>query len=128
MLVIKFIVRCRRGKMFTGPKLSTPVEKVPAIFTSAITPVCQDLLNLDMMKQEKMCTMLTATYLFRTTTAEVKQFNKKESLEKISVEYNSILYSKNRILDSMDFKKVTGMEMMNLDPLGVNVQCPLMDK
>ena len=28
MLVIKFIVKCRRLKPFTGPKLSSPVQKV----------------------------------------------------------------------------------------------------
>ena len=126
MLVIKFIVRCRRCRPFTGTKLSSPVEKVPAIFTTVSSQ--QDMLDLDMMKLEEMSTILAATYLFRTTTEEVKQFNKKENIEKISVECNNILYSKNRLLESMEFKTVTGMEMVNLDPLGVNTKCPLMDR
>ena len=97
MLVIKFIVKCRKAKPFSGSKLSSPIEKVPAIFTSvssqqqAITPATQDMLDLEMMKQEEMCVMMTATYLFRTATQEVKQFNKKEQIEKISVEQNNIL-------------------------------------
>ena len=134
MLVIKFIVRCRRGKPFTGPKLSSPVKKVPNIFTTvssqqqAIVPATQDMLDLDMMKLEEMATILTATYLFRTTTEEVRQFNKKENIDKISVECNNILYSRNRLLESMEFKTVTGMEMVNLDPLGVNTKCPIMDR
>ena len=134
MLVIKFIVKCRKLKPFEGPKLSSPVKKVPAILSVLINQqkntilVNDSLLNLDMMKLEDLSFSLAATYLFRTTTEEVKQFNKKEKIEKISVESNGILYSKNRILEAMEFKMVTGMEMINLDPLKVNTKCPVMDR
>ena len=134
MMVIKFIVKCSKKKTFNGPKLSSPIDKIPAIFTltscqqQVAAPATQDMLDLDMMNQEELCFKLAATYLFRTTTEEVKKFNKKETIEKISVEKNNILYSKNRLLDSMEFKVVSGMEMVNLDPLGVNTMCPLMDR
>ena len=136
MLVIKFIVKISKNRPFRGFKLSSPVDKVPTIFTwvsdsklgaATTIPATQDMLDLDMMKEEEMCIKLTATYLFRTTTEEVKHFNKKETIEKISVEHNEILYSKNRLIESMEFKLVSGMEMVNLDPLGVNTKCPLMD-
>ena len=134
MLVIKFIVKCRKLKPSKGPKLSSPVKKVPAILSVLLKQqkntilVNDNLLNLDMMKLEDLSFTLAATYLFRTTTEEVKQFNKKEKIEKISVESNGILYSKNRILEAMEFKVVTGMEMVNLDPLKVNTKCPVMDR
>ena len=70
----------------------------------------------------------TATYLFITATMEVKHFNKKDYLEKIGFEHNGILYSKNRILEGMEFQNVSGMDMVNLDPLSVNTKCPIVDR
>ena len=71
---------------------------------------------------------MVSTYLFRTATAEVKEFNKNSVIEKQGVEIGGILYSKNRLLETLEFRKVSGMEMVNLDPLGVNVRVPLVDR
>ena len=87
-----------------------------------------DLLELDMMQENESYVKLAATYFFRTASLEVIQFNKKDYIDKISVEQNSILYSKNRLLEGMEFSKVSGMDMINLDPLGVNTKCPVIDR
>ena len=73
-----------------------------------------------MMVEEEKCTKLAITYLYRTATDEVKEFGKKDMLDKMSIESEGILYSKNRLLDSMEFKVVSGMEMVDLDPLCIN--------
>ena len=59
---------------------------------------------------------------------EVKHCNKKDYLDKIGFEHNGILYSKNRILKGMEFQNVSGMDIVNLDPLGVNTKCPIVDR
>ena len=87
-----------------------------------------EMRNLGSMKEEDFYIRLAATYLFRTATMEVKHFNKKEYFEKIGFEHNGILYGKNRILEGMDFQNVSGMDMVNLNPLGVNSICPIVDR
>ena len=87
-----------------------------------------EMRNLGSMKEEDFYIRLAATYLFRTATMEVKHFNKKEYLDKIGFEHNGILYSKNIILEGMEFQNVSGMDMVNLDPLGVNTKCPIIDR
>ena len=87
-----------------------------------------DLLDLDVMFQDEIYLKLAATYLFRIATDEVKKFNKKEFVEKISIEHNGILYGKNRLLEGMEFTQVSGMNLKNLDPLGVNTKCPVLDR
>ena len=136
MLVIKFLVKCRRGKPFNGHKLSSPVKKIPAILAAdqrfnlspPVKQKAQDMLDADMMKEEEKCTKLTITYLYRTATEEVKEFVKAETLKKMSIESDGILYSKNRLLESMEFKVVSGMEMVDLDPLCVNARTPIIDR
>ena len=87
-----------------------------------------EMRNLGSMKEEDFYIRLAATYLFRTATMEVKHFNKKEYLDKIGFEHNGILYGKNRILEGIDFQNVSGMDMVNLNPLGVNTICPIVDR
>ena len=87
-----------------------------------------DIADIEVLQLEESCTLLAATYLLRTATEEAKQFNKKEYLDKIGVESDGIIYSKNRLIDSMEFKHVSGMEMVDLNPLGVNVRCPVFDR
>ena len=76
--------------------------------------------NLDSMQEEDFYIRLAATYLFRTATMDVKQFNKKDYLEKIGFEHNDILYIKNRISEGIEFQNDSGMGMVNLDSLDVN--------
>ena len=132
VIVIKFLVRCRKGKPFTGPLLSAPMDKIPALLSvshqPASTLAATDPLSLEDMNLQEKCLKLVATYLFRTTTVEVKEFSKKSIIDKQGVEIGGIIFSKNRLLEALEFKKVTGMEMVNLDPLGVNVQAPILDR
>ena len=46
----------------------------------------------------------------------------------MAIESEGILYSKNRLLEAMEFKIVSGMEMVDLDPLGVNTRTPIIDR
>ena len=61
------------------------------------------------MQEEDSYIRLAATYLFRTATMEVKHFNEKDCVDKFGFEHN-------------------GMDMVNLDPLGVNSKCPIVDR
>ena len=132
IIVVKFLVKCRKGKPFTGPLLSSPLDKIPTLLTIsdqlATSNITAEPLNLEEMHLQEKCFKLVATYLFRTTTAEVKEFAKQSIIDKQGLEQGGILYSKNRLLEAAEFKKVTGMEMVNLDPLGVNVQTPILDR
>ena len=42
-------------------------------------------------------------YWFKKATKEVKEFNKKETVERIGVEKDEILYCKSRIMDGQRF-------------------------
>ena len=135
VLILKFIVKCRKSKPFEGPKLSLPIPKIPSILVidkfklnSEVQLRAQELLDDDGMKLEELCTKLAITYLYRTATDEAKEFVKAETLSKISTESNNILYCKNRLLESMEFKVVSGMEMVDLDPLCINVRTPIIDR
>ena len=145
MLVIKFISRCRKRKPFNGPKLSLLLETVPKILVqiSCLQPPSikngfnqpatnlsstSEMQNLGSMQEEDFYIRLAATYLLRTATMEVKHFNKEDYLEKIRFEHNGILYSKNRILEGMEFQNVSGTDMVNLDPLGANTKFPIIDR
>ena len=132
IIVVKFLVKCRKGKPFTGPLLSSPLDKIPTLLTIsdqlATSNITAEPLNLEEMHLQEKCFKLVATYLFRTTTAEVKEFAKQSIIDKQGLEQGGILYSKNRLLEAAEFKKVTGMEMVNLDPLGVNVQTPILER
>ena len=59
MLVIKFVSLCRRGKPFQGPKLSSPLNKLPKIFTIVCAQkdnqsVSPSMLDLNAMLQDEM--------------------------------------------------------------------------
>ena len=130
--VFKFIVKCRKNKPFNGSFLSSPLEKVPTLLTAAVPIInlvqSSDPYELQDLQLEESCYKLTGTYLFRKTSSELKEFTKKSIIDKQGHEANGIVYSKNRLLETVEFNKVTGMELVNLDPLGVNVMAPLMDR
>ena len=130
IIVIKFLVKCRKGKPFRGSLLSSPLKKVPTLLTvtNHRHQNNADILDLEEMHLQEKSLRLVATYIFRTTTAEVKEFSKNSILEKQGVELGGIIYSKNRLLESLEFQKITGMEAVSLDPLGVNVQAPILDR
>ena len=126
--VFTFLLKCRKGKSFTGPLLSQPLAKVPVLLAVTVDNTDGEPLNIDQMHLAEKARGLLATYLFRLTSLEVKEFNKASLIEKHGVEQNGIILSKNRLLENMEFNKVTGMEMISLDPLGINVKAPLLDR
>ena len=71
---------------------------------------------------------LSLLYLYKKATNEVKKFNSKKSLEKISVEREGILLSKNRILDGMSFAEMGNLQLSDLPALGVQAHVPLIDR
>ena len=81
VLVIKFILKCKKEKSFNGPKLNSPLERIPSIFVTdqrfnlspEVQQMAQNLLDTDMMREEELCTKLAITYLYRTATDEVQQ-------------------------------------------------------
>ena len=131
VLVVKFLIKCRRGKAFTGRLLSNPLGKIPALLAVSdclTVATTTEQLSLEELHLEERSFMLVVTYLFRVTSAEVKEFNSKGLVDKHGIEQDGIIYSKSRLLEEMEFKQVTGMEMVHLDPLGVNVKAPLIDR
>ena len=133
--VLKFILKCRKNKPFTGSKLSLPLNKIPTVLVAdkfKLNPnlqfQSQELLDTEMMRFEESCVKLAITYLYRTATEEAREFVKADTLVKLSVESDGILYCKNRLLESMEFKVVSGMEMIDLDPLCINVRTPIIER
>ena len=128
--VFKFLLKCKKGKPFNGPLLSNPVKKVPTLLTVTVGNAASVMepFSLSEMHLVEKAFALVATYLFRLASLEVKKFNKASLVEKHGIEQNGIIFSKNRLLENMEFNQVTGMEMVTLDPLGVNVKTPLLDR
>ena len=71
---------------------------------------------------------LSLNYLYRKAAAEVIKFNSKKVVEKISVEKNSILFSKNRILDGMSFAELGDLQLSDLPVIGVKAHVPIIDR
>ena len=68
-------------------------------------------------------------YLFKKGTAEVKKFHKSDFLDKIAVERNGILYSRNRILDGQRLSEAGGLEELNIfEDLNINFFSPVLDR
>ena len=70
VLILKFIVKCRKSKPFGDPELSLPIPKIPSILVidkfklnSEVQLRAQELLDDDGMKLEELCTKLAITYL-----------------------------------------------------------------
>ena len=153
-LVIKFVVKCRKGKPFMGPKLSLPLGRIPPFnfhdslhkcgpvllsddgkdvdpkfrLSSRAKAKLKNMLDTEMMVEEEYCSKLAMTYIFRTATEELKKFVKAESLEKMALEDGGILYSKSRLLEEMEFKVVSEMDTIKLDSLGINTRTPIVDR
>ena len=72
------------------------------------------MLDTELMAEEEYCSKLAMTYMFRTAIEELKKFVKAESLEKMAVEDDGILYNKSRLLEEVEFKVVSEMDMINL--------------
>ena len=71
---------------------------------------------------------LALCYLFRKGSGEVKKFNIKASLEKISVEVEGVLFNTGRFLQGMRFIETGGLDVGDLGPLGINVRVPVLDR
>jgi hypothetical protein len=68
------------------------------------------------------------TYLYQKASLEVKEFNSQSVIKKYTVEKNSILFSKGRLIDGMNFIEAGGLDLGDLGELGVNVQVPVLDR
>ena len=69
------------------------------------------------------------TCLFQKGTAEVKKFVKPDTIRKIAVEKNDILFSKSRILDGYRFQIAGGLEPKeNLFQFGIKMFTPVLER
>ena len=71
---------------------------------------------------------LALTYLFQKATQEVLKFNSATKVEKVGVMESGILYSKNRILDSMNYVETAGIEFHDLSSFGIKAKVPIVDR
>ena len=71
---------------------------------------------------------LALSYLFKKAAAEVRKFNSKKSVEKIAIEQDEILFSKNRILDGMSFAELGDLGLSDLPAMGVKTHVPVIDR
>ena len=71
---------------------------------------------------------MSLTYLYRKASGEVKMFNKQKTVEKISVEQDKILFSKNRILDTMNFAEMGDLGLSDLPVMGIKAHVPVIDR
>jgi hypothetical protein len=92
-------------------------REIPIMLNVIYSAINEAMYDIKDMKVEDLYAKIAATYLFRVSTAEVKEFNRKEVIETIAVEKERILYSRNRLLESMEFTKITGFEKIDLSPV-----------
>ena len=71
---------------------------------------------------------MSLNYLYRKASAEVRKFNSKKAVEKMSVEQDDILFSKNRILDGMSFAELGDLQLSDLPVMGVKAHVPIVDR
>ena len=68
-------------------------------------------------------------YWYRKGTAEVKEFNNKELLSKISIEKDGILFSRSRIMDGQRFVMTGGFDKDSLGlEVSLNLMTPVLDR
>ena len=84
--------------------------------------------SLSMPVPTDKCINMTLTYLFRKATGEVKNFNKKAKIEKISQECDGILFSSDRYLNGMRFVEIGNFQPGDLQALGVKSKVPVLDR
>ena len=60
--VFIFLLKCRKGKPFSGPSLSQPLSKVPALLTIAVETSDREPLDIEQMQSKRV-----AVYLFQST-------------------------------------------------------------
>ena len=68
------------------------------------------------------------TYLYRKAATEVKEFNSKKSIDKISVEQDQVLISENRLVDGMRFAEMGDLNLPELHIMGVKAHVPILDR
>ena len=71
---------------------------------------------------------MALTYLYRKASVEVKKFNSKKVVEKIGVEKDEIIFSKGRILDTMNFAEMGDLDIPDLPAMGVKTHVPIIDR
>ena len=140
--VIKFLYRCRKAaierkkaaghvedtRIFRGELLASPVNESPRFFNHIGAFAARELDTVDDLEEDTKIKRIVGTYLMKKATAEVRQFIPKTWIQKHAVEIGGILYSKNRILEGMEFKMTSGFEDIQLDPLQINVKAPIFDR
>ena len=67
-------------------------------------------------------------YLYRKASSEVKQFCKKEFVNRISTETEGVLLSKGRLLDCMNYRDTGELSGIILDDLGVKSNLPVIER
>ena len=71
---------------------------------------------------------MALTHLYQKASREVKKFNSSSLLKKHTVEKNGILFSKGRLIEGKNFVETGGLDIDDLDELGINVQVPVLDR
>ena len=71
---------------------------------------------------------MALTYLFRKATREVKHFNKEKLIDKIAMEQDEVLFSRNRMLDTMNFAEMGDLGLRDLPVMGIKAQIPVIDR
>ena len=70
---------------------------------------------------------MALTYLFRKATKKVKHFNKEKLIDKIAMEQDEILFSRNRMLDTMNFAEMEDLGIRDLPVMGIKTNIPVLD-
>ena len=129
--VIKFSVFLAIEEIDDLPTLTTFYYF--AEFTAAQSPpgyfaLSQTVDNAGAAELTERFVNLSLNHLYRKAASEVKQFNSKKLVEKISVEQDNILFSKNRILDGMSFAELGDLQLSDLPVMGVKAHVPIIDR
>ena len=71
---------------------------------------------------------MALTFLYQKGSKEVKEFTSPTLVKKYTVENNSILYSKGRLIEGMTLIESGGLDLGDLGELGIKVKVPVLDR
>ena len=94
--------------------------------TSAQSGKVPSVVDIEPLSDDEM--KAAADYYFRKATCEVKKFTHASIYEKVSVEKNSIIYFKGRVLDNQEIQSVIPLTEVMKDLTKLNFCVPIIDK
>ena len=130
--IIRFVTKCSKNRRILS-HLRAEGHLSLSIFTSTkadYTPLPAGVSDnaVAVAQDQDIHISMALSYLYQKATAEVQHFNSNTLVKKYTVERDSILYSKGRLIDGMNILETAELGIGDLGELGINTQVPVLDR